>query len=150
MGSSWTQNFYHAVFATRLRAPWITPEVETRLHPFLGGIAKDLDCTPIAINGMADHIHVLVRFPSDLAPADLLRHLKSRSSKWVHQTFPSLSDFGWQEGYGGFTVSRPSVDEVERYIRDQKEHHKDMPFEAEYIAMLRKTGWGGNAEDVFM
>lgn len=149
MGSSWTQNFYHAVFATRLRSPWITPEVETRLHPFLGGVAKDLDCTPIAINGMSEHVHVLVRFPSDLAPADLLRHLKSRSSKWVHQTFPSLSDFDWQEGYGGFTVSRPSVDEVERYIRSQKEHHRHTPFEAEYIAMLRKTGWEGNTDDVF-
>lgn len=149
MGSSWTQNFYHAVFATKLRMPLITPEVESRLHPFLSGIAKDLDCSPIAINGMAEHVHVLVRFPSDLAPADLLRHLKSRSSKWIHQTFPALHEFGWQEGYGGFTVSRPSVDEIERYIRDQKAHHKSVPFEAEYLAMLRKTGWDGRPEDVF-
>lgn len=149
MGSSWTQNFYHAVFATKFRKPSITPEVETRLHPFLGGIAKDLDCASIAINGMAEHVHVLVRFPSDLAPADLLRHLKSRSSKWVHQTFPSLHEFGWQEGYGGFTVSRPSVDEVEHYIRNQKDHHKSMAFETEFLAMLRKTGWEGDPEDVF-
>ncbi len=149
MGSSWTQNFYHAVYATKLRTPWIAPEVEERLHPFLGGIAKDLKCSPIAINGMAEHVHVLVRFPSDLAVADLLRHLKSRSSKWIHQIFPELHDFAWQEGYGGFTVSKPSVDEVEQYIRHQKAHHEGMPFEAEYLAMLRKTGWEGDPEDAF-
>ncbi len=152
MASSWTQNFYHAVYGTRLRTPWIAPAVEERLHPFLGGIAKDLNCTPIAINGMAEHVHVLVRFPSDLAVADLLRHLKSRSSKWIHQTFPALRDFGWQEGYGGFTVSKPSVGEVEQYIRNQKEHHKlegGMTFEAEYLTMLRKTGWEGEPEDAF-
>jgi putative transposase len=147
MGSSWTQNYYHAVCGTKLRTPWISPEVEERLHPFLGGIAKDLSCTPIAINGMAEH--VLVRFPSDLALADLLRHLKARSSKWIHQTYPALRDFGWQEGYGGFTVSKPSVSEVETYIRNQKEHHKGVSFEAEYMAMLRKTGWEGDVEDAF-
>ena len=149
MGSSWTQNFYHAVYSTKFRTPWITPEVEARLHPFLGGIAKDLNCTPIAINGMSEHVHVLVRFPSDLAVADLLRHLKSRSSKWIHQTFPALRDFEWQEGYGGFTVSKPSVGDVEQYIRNQKEHHGGMTFETEFLAMLRKTGWDGDLEDAF-
>jgi REP element-mobilizing transposase RayT len=151
MSSSWTQNFYHAVCATKHRTPWLTPDMEERLHPFIGGIAKDLNCTPIAINGMAEHIHVLVRFPSDLAVADLLRHMKSRSSKWIHQTFPAIHD-GWQEGYGGFTVSKPSVGEVEHYIRNQKNHHNDldgMTFEAEYLAMLRKTGWDGDPTDVF-
>ncbi len=104
---------------------------------------------PIAINGMADHVHVLVRFPSDLAVADLLRHLKSRSSKWAHETFPALREFAWQEGYGGFTVSKPSVSEVEQYIRSQKAHHAGMSFESEYVAMLRKTGWEGDVADAF-
>ncbi|MFN0012284.1 MAG: IS200/IS605 family transposase [Phycisphaerales bacterium] len=149
MGSSWTQNFYQAVYGTKHRTLWIAPEVEERLHPFLAGIAKDLNCTPIAINGMAEHVHVLVRFPSDVAVADLLRHLKARSSKWIHETFPALGDFGWQEGCGGFTVSKPSVAEIEHYIRNQKDHHKGMSFEAEYLAMLRKTGWDGEPEDAF-
>ncbi|HLP83195.1 MAG TPA: IS200/IS605 family transposase [Phycisphaerales bacterium] len=149
MGSSWTQNYYHAVYATKLRTSWIDAEVEQRLHPFLAGIAKDLNCTPIAVNGMTEHVHVLVRFPSDLAVADLLRHLKARSSKWIHQTFPALREFAWQEGYGGFTVSKTSVNEVEQYIRKQKEHHQAISFEGEYIAMLRKTGWDGSPEDAF-
>ena len=149
MGSSWTQNFYHAVYGTKQRMPWISGEVERRLHPFLGGIAKSLDCTPIAINGMAEHVHVLVRFPSDLPVASLLRDLKARSSVWIHQTFPDLGAFSWQEGYGGFTVSKPSVDEVEHYIRNQKAHHEVMSFESEFMAMLRKTGCTDTPEDVF-
>jgi REP element-mobilizing transposase RayT len=149
MSSSWTQNFYHTVWSTKQRTPWITSEVETRLHPFLGGVAKDLNCMPVAINVMPDHVHVLVRFPSDVAIADLLRHLKSRSSKWMHQTFPSLHDFGWQEGYGGFTVSKPNVGEVERYICNQKQHHHGVTFEDEYLSMLRKTGWEGRSDEVF-
>jgi putative transposase len=148
MGSAWTQNFYHAVWSTRFRTPWIVPDIERRIHGFLHGIAKDLDCYPIAINGMPDHVHILVRYPSALSNADLLMHLKGRSSKWIHQTFPALHDFAWQEGYGGFTVSKPSVIEVERYIHGQKDHHKAMPFETEFLAMLRRTGWDGDPEEV--
>ena len=149
MGSSWTQNFYHIVYGTKLRTPWIGDPLEERLHSFLGGIARDMGCSVIAINGMPEHVHVLVRFPSDLAIADLVRHLKSRSSKWVHETFSRLHDFGWQEGYGGFTVSKTSVADVEQYIRNQKAHHQAVSFEQEYVAMLRKTGWEGRPEDLF-
>ncbi len=149
MPSSWTQNFYHAVHGTRHRTPWIAPEIEGRVHTFLGGVSKDLVCTPIAINGMAEHVHVLVRYPSNLSNADLLQNLKGRSSKWIHQTFGELGAFTWQKGYGGFTVSKSQVDMVEHYIRTQKEHHGKMTFEAEYVAMLRKTGWEGNTDDLF-
>src|SRR5262245_64781933 len=83
MPSSWTQNLYHAVFSTKHRTATITPEVEERLYPFMGGILKDLKCTPIAINGTSDHVHLLTRYPSDLAHADMLRHVKKRSSEWV-------------------------------------------------------------------
>src|SRR5689334_24183079 len=98
MPSSWTQNFYHTVFAIKDRQPLITPELEPRLHAFLGGIAKDLGCTPYAIDGYVEHVHGLFRYPSDLSHADMLRNLKSRSTQWVHQTFPELRHFSWQEG----------------------------------------------------
>lgn len=149
MGNSWTQNYYHAVFSTKDREPWIRPELERRLHAVLGGIAKDLNCVPLAINGMPEHVHVLVRFPSDLALSDLLRHLKSRSSKWGHEEFADLGHFAWQQGYGGFTVSKTSVEHVEAYIRGQKEHHLHSTFENEYLSMLRRAGWDGDAADVF-
>jgi putative transposase len=142
MPSSWTQNIYHAVFSTKHRVRIITPALEERLHPFIGGILKDLRCVPIAINGADDHLHVLTRYPSDLSNADMLRHIKKRSSEWIHDTFPDtpdLREFAWQEGYGGFTVSKSALDEVAAYIRTQKEHHARFDSLTEFKELLRRN-----------
>ncbi|MBI4717870.1 MAG: IS200/IS605 family transposase [Planctomycetes bacterium] len=140
MPSAWTQNFYHAVFSTHDRAGLITPEVEARLYPFLGGIVRDLRCTLLAVNGMPDHVHLLIRYRADLSHSDLLRHIKGRSSKWINETFPTGGRFSWQEGYGGFTVSKSAVPEVEAYIARQKEHHQRQDFKAEFLELLRRHG----------
>lgn len=140
MPSSWTQNIYHAVFSTKLRLPTIAPEVEERLHPFMGGILKDLKCIPVAINGTADHVHVLTIYPSDLSHADMMRHVKKRSSEWIHKTFPGMGEFAWQEGYGGFTISKSLMDDVAEYIRTQKEHHQKFDSLAEFKELLRRHG----------
>jgi REP element-mobilizing transposase RayT len=139
MPSSWTQNLYHAVFSTKHRARIITPELEERLYPFVGGILKDLRCVPIVINGTDDHLHVLARYPSDLSNADMLRNIKKRSSEWIHDTFPDLQEFAWQEGYGGFTVSKSALDEVAAYIRTQKEHHARFDSLTEFKELLRRN-----------
>ena len=96
MPSAWTQNFYHTVFSTKDRASLITPELEGRLYPFLGGILRDLRCTLLAINGMPDHLHLLIRYHADLSHSEMLQQIKGRSSKWVHETFPELQHFAWQ------------------------------------------------------
>ena len=140
MPGSWTQNLYHAVFATKGRAGLITPAHEDRLHAYIGGILKDLGCTPIAINGTADHVHVLARYPADLSHADMVRHVKQRSSRWLHETFAEMRAFAWQEGYGGFTVSASMLDTVAAYIRGQKDHHKAANSRAEFEEFLRKHG----------
>jgi REP element-mobilizing transposase RayT len=140
MPSSWTQNIYHAVFSTKRRVEIITPDIEDRLYPFVGGILKDLRCVPIAINGTADHLHLLTIYPSDLSHADMLRHVKKRSSEWIHDTFAEQRNFAWQEGYGGFTVSKSVMDEVAGYIRDQKEHHKRFDSLSEFKEMLKRHG----------
>ena len=149
MPSAWTQNFYHVVFSTKGRMALIKPDLEERLYPFLGGILRDLGCTALAINGTADHVHILTRYPATLSHADLLRHVKSRSSKWVHETFSGLATFGWQEGYGGFTVSKSMVATVEAYIAGQKEHHKGRDFKTEFIELLRKHGIEFDEAEVF-
>jgi REP element-mobilizing transposase RayT len=149
MPSSWTQNYYHAVWGTKGRYPWINTDTEPRLHAFIGGILREQKCTAIAINGMEEHVHTLFRFPSNVAISDILRHMKSRSSGWIHDTFPRLKEFDWQNGYGGFTVSKSQVDEVAAYIRTQKDHHAKMTFTDEYLALLRKTGWEGTEEEAF-
>ncbi len=140
MPGAWTQNIYHAVFSTKGRAEIITPAHEARLYAYIGGILNDLRCTPIAINGMPDHVHVLARYPADLSHADMVRHVKQRSSRWLHETFPELRAFAWQEGYGGFTVSASMLDTVAAYIRGQKEHHKSVSSRHEFEEFLRKHG----------
>ena len=137
MPSAFTQNFYHTVFSTKHRANLITPDVEQRLYPFIGGILRDLRCTLLAINPGApgpDHLHLR----ADLSHSEMLQQVKGRSSKWIHETFPQHSQFAWQEGYGGFTVSKSDVPEVEAYIARQKEHHKRQDFKSEFLALLRK------------
>ncbi len=149
MPSAYTQNFYHAVFSTKSRIEWIKPEIEERLHPFFGGIAKDLRCQSLPINGTADHVHLLLRYPADLSHSVMLQNLKGRSSKWIHETFPHLAAFAWQEGYGGFTVSKSMVDAVEAYIRGQKEHHKRQDFKTEFLELLRKHEIDFDPETIF-
>lgn len=138
MPSTYTQNYYHTVFSTRQRVPFITPELEPRLYPFIGGIIRDLRCQLLAINGMPDHVHLLVRYRADLSHSDMLRHIKGRSSNWMNETFSSPAPFAWQEGYGGFTVSKSAVEQVEKYIAGQKDHHKRQDFKAEFLELLRK------------
>lgn len=149
MPSSWTQNFYHAVFSTRQRRALIRPADEAGIHAFIGGILRDLGCTAIAVNGMPDHVHLLARYPSTLTHADMLRHVKSRSSAWIRATFPHADRFAWQEGYGGFTVSKSAVEGVADYIRRQKEHHSRRSFEQEFLELLRRHGLAFDEAVVF-
>jgi putative transposase len=138
MPSAYTQNFYHAVFSTKHRAMLITPDLAARLYPFVGGILRDLRCTLLAVNGMPDHVHLLVRYRADLSHSEMLQQIKGRSSKWINETWPQHGHFSWQEGYGGFTVSKSLVPEVEAYVARQKEHHQRQDFKAEFLALLRR------------
>jgi len=149
MPSAWTQNHYHAVFSTKQREAIITPEIEERLYPFIGGIVRDLRCTLLVLNDMADHIHLLVRYRADLAHYDLLRHIKARSSKWINEHSPHLGHFSWQEGYGGFTVNASSVPAVQDYITRQKEHHRRQDYQTEFMELRHRHGIQYDETDVF-
>lgn len=149
MPSTYTQNFYHTVFSTKGRANFITAELEGRLYPFLGGILRDLGCQLLAVNGTADHVHLLIRYRADLSHSEMLQQIKGRSSKWIHETFPLQREFAWQEGYGGFSVSKSAVPEVVAYIQRQKEHHQRFDFKSEFLELLRRHGIEFNQSDVF-
>lgn len=140
MPTAYTQNYYHAVFSTSRRTPLITPDLEERLYPFLGGILRDLRCSLIAVNGMPDHVHLLIRYRADLSHSDMLQQIKGRSSKWINETWPRNPHFTWQAGYGGFTVSTSGVSDFEAYIARQKSHHQTMDFQTEFLELLRRHG----------
>ena len=86
---------------------------------------------------MPDHLHLLVGWRTDDSLANLLRNVKSRSSAWIHETFPEHRSFAWQEGYGAFTVSHSQIFRVRDYIRTQPEHHRVKTFKEEYLELLR-------------
>lgn len=131
---SHTRLLYHIVFATKNRFPLIGTEWEDELYRYMVGIIRNHGGDVIAINGTANHMHLLVRFPAcDFAA--FMRELKASSSRWAkkHQMKSS-----WQRRYGAFTVSESAVEAVRDYIRRQKEHHKNRTFESEYVELLRR------------
>ena len=115
----------------------IVPDLKPELYAYLGGLSRELKGKALAINGMEDHVHLLVSLPPTISVSDALRFIKANSSKWVHEKWPGRSSFAWQLGYGAFGVSKSNVPEVEDYIRHQEEHHRKMTYQEEFLAFLR-------------
>ncbi len=138
MANTYSSIYLHLVFSTKNREPWITEEIEQRLWKFIGGIARENNATAIQIGGVEDHIHLLVKSPPAIATSKLAQCLKGGSSSWIHTEFPHLKHFKWQDGYGAFSVSKSSVDDVVHYIKDQREHHRVKSFQEEYLAFLQR------------
>jgi putative transposase len=131
---SHTRFLYHIVFATKDRFPLIAESWQNELYRYLSGIVRNHNGVVIEINGMPNHVHLLVRLEPCDFPA-FLRELKASSSKWAKRHQPK---FSWQRRYGAFTVSASAVDAVRKYIREQKEHHQGRSFEDEYKGLLRR------------
>lgn len=138
MPQSYTDLLNHFVFSTRNRAAQITEELREGLYAYVGGICRNLDCDLIAVGGMPDHVHLLVLRHPIVAEAEVMRVVKTNSSKWVHEQ--GAAEFAWQSGYGAFSVSRSSVERVSRYIANQAAHHKEMTYKEEFLAFLKRHG----------
>ena len=130
----------HCVFATKERRPLITPDLQQRLWPYLGGIARESKMIVIGIGGVADHVHILMSIPAALSVAKSVQLLKGNSSKWIHDTFKEHWAFEWQEGYGAFSIGRSGIDDTIGYIDKQPEHHQKMTFREELELFLKKHG----------
>lgn len=140
MANTYTSLHYHVVFSTKNRVAHLTPEIQQRVWPYIGGVARKHKMTALQVGGFDDHIHALVMAPPTLAPSQIAQYLKGDSSKWIHETFPKLRDFAWQEGYGAFTVSKSNLESVVSYIQKQREHHQQRSFQEEYLDFLQKHG----------
>ena len=130
----------HCVWSTKNHAAILNAHLRERLWPYLGGIARENGMKALAVGGVVDHVHILISLPGTLSVARALQLLKGNSSKWIHETFPSLALFGWQEGYGAFSIGVSGVEATRRYIRNQAEHHRNRTFREELRTMLRKHG----------
>ena len=140
MGHTYTSLLIHAVFGTKDRRPAVHESFRPRLYEYLSGVARHEFGQALAIGGTADHLHGLLVLKTDVSLADAMKKWKSLSSGWVHKTFPDERDFGWQEGYGAFSVSQSLVPKLATYIREQEQHHKKMTFEEEFRRLLVRHG----------
>lgn len=130
----------HCIFSTKERFPFIDANLERRLWPYIGGIARENKLRALAIGGTANHLHTLLSLPATMDIAKAVQLIKGGSSKWVHDQFREHRKFAWQEDYGAFSVSASQVDKTIAYINGQKEHHRKPTFQEEFIEFLDKHG----------
>ncbi len=141
MGHTRTNLLLHVVFSTYRREPLLADHFRKRVDSWMAASLQGMHCDSIAINGIADHVHLLFRMTTDRCLAEIMRELKAHSSGWVHRTIPNLKGFAWQSGYGAFSVSTSAVARVQEYIANQEEYHRTRSFAEEYAELLRRHGF---------
>ena len=137
---SYVSCLMHVVFSTKDRRRVVTPAMQSKLWPYLGGIARNNKMKALQVGGFEDHVHILLSLPATLDVAKAVQLLKGNSSKWIHETFADEHGFEWQKGYGAFSIGISGVAETIAYIENQAEHHRRVTFEEELAAILRKHG----------
>ena len=130
----------HCVWSTKNRTPFLDSDLRERLWPYLGGIARENKMKALAVGGATDHVHILISSPGTISVAKAIQLLKGNSSKWIHKTMPKLASFGWQEGYGAFSIGISGIEATTSYIRNQEGHHRKRTFREEFVLMIRKHG----------
>ena len=141
MGQSLSKLFTHIIFHIKSNNPClIRKEDQTQLFAYIGSIIKDCNSIPIKINGVEDHVHILCVMSKNIALSKLVEEIKKHSSRWIKTKSSYYSNFAWQAGYGGFSVSPSIHDKTIRYINNQEEHHKMITFKEEYILFLKEYG----------
>lgn len=138
MANTYTQIYIHLIFAVKGRACLIKNEWRNELYKYVTGITKNKGQKLIAINGVSDHIHLLVGMKPDIALSDLVRDIKANSSGFVNDKKWTKIKFNWQQGFGAFSCSHSQLDTVIKYIQNQEAHHKKKTFKEEYLQFLDK------------
>jgi REP-associated tyrosine transposase len=139
MSQSLAKILVHAVFSTRERRPFLRDRaVREELHHYLGGILINLDCQPIIVGGVEDHVHLLCALSRTREPAEMIKEVKRGSSLWVKAKNDMFRDFAWQSGYGIFSIGFSQIDSTRAYIFGQEEHHRKISFQDEYRKLLQR------------
>jgi REP element-mobilizing transposase RayT len=137
MANTYTQIHIQAVFAVQNRISLIQPPWKDELYKYITGIVQKHDHKVLQINGMPDHIHLLMGFRPNQALSVLMQMVKEDSSKWINTKGFVIGKFSWQSGYGAFSYSKNQVPRVIRYIIDQEKHHAKKSFLDEYEGLLK-------------
>ncbi len=145
MGSTFHSVHVHAVFACKDRRPLIVAEIQSELFRYIYGLCEKRNCRLVEGGGMEDHVHLLIGLSMTKSIADLLRDIKTNTSRWIHEKWPA-QEFGWQDGYGVFSVSASMMQRTREYIRNQERHHAEQTFDQELDEILRMHGMRRNAD----
>lgn len=138
MNSTYSQIYIQVVMAVKGRHNLISQTWEEELYKYITGIITNNGQKLLSINGMSDHIHILIGMKPACCLSDLVREVKKASNAFVKEKRFTKYKFEWQEGYGAFSYSHSALDNVIAYIQNQKEHHKKITFKQEYIGFLKK------------
>ena len=138
MPGTFSQLYIHVVFAVKGRNSLISGQWEQELYRYITGIISNKNQKLLAINGMPDHIHILIGMKPSCCLSDLVREIKKASNEFINNKGFSKYKFNWQEGYGAFSYSHSALDNVISYIQNQKEHHRKRSFKEEYKDFLSK------------
>lgn len=139
MPQSLSAVYLHLVFSTKDRRPFLRDKtVRDALHAYVGGVSKTLDCPPLIVGGVEDHVHLLCRFARTITQAEWVKELKRISNGWLKEHGRDYVDFEWQGGYADFSVSQSNLERVKQYIASQEEHHRKTTFQEELRTLLRK------------
>ncbi|MBX7172516.1 MAG: IS200/IS605 family transposase [Pyrinomonadaceae bacterium] len=138
MPQSLVKILIHAVFSTKNRSDLIVPEIESDLFGYMNGIVENNSSKLILANGTSNHVHLLISLGKTLSISELIGDIKRDSSVWIKKQDSQFSNFHWQEGYGAFSVGQTQVNDVLKYIGNQKEHHKQKSFENEMRSFYDK------------
>lgn len=138
MANTYTQIYIQVVFAVSGRLSLIRNEHKEEIYKYITGIVRNDGHKLIVINGMPDHLHILLGLKPDMALSELVRDIKSNASNFINQRRLAQGKFGWQEGYGAFSYGHSQLDTIIRYIQNQEQHHSRRSFRDEYLALLKK------------
>jgi putative transposase len=139
MGNTYTNCYFHLVFAVKNRDALIKKSWKDELEMYITGIIQNHRHKLLAIGSMPDHIHIFIGYNVNQLIPDLVEEIKTSSNAWIKQKNYSKFKFEWQKGYGAFTHSRSQIDRVIKYIENQEDHHSKKSFRDEYLDILKKN-----------
>ena len=138
MAQSLSHVLVHIIFSTKHRESMIREALRPRLFSYIAGTLRGINCPPLQVGGIGDHIHACLQLCRTKAIANVLEEMKTASSKWMKAE--GVADFAWQAGYGVFSVSGSKAEEVVTYIKQQEDHHRRLSFQDEYRQFLMRHG----------
>ena len=141
MAHTYTNINLHIIFHIKSTGITIREEDLTRVFQYIRGVIQNKSGCTYIVGGRPDHIHILLSLPVTLCVSDLVRTIKSNTSRWIRDINPEYTNFAWQEGYGAFSVSESNRTAVINYIANQQEHHRKYTTQEEFTLFLRKHGF---------